>query len=260
MSKGNFCQSIVAFLIVITIFPSCVSTKQTVYFNDFADSVKVRDILKAEFKEPLIQVDDILGISVQTIDPVTNAALNQAAAAAGGGSGSSGPSQSFLVDEDGNVEVPVLGIIKLAGLTTKEARAVLRKEAGKYYNEPTVQVRFANFKVTLVGEVASPATYTVPNEKFSVLDAIGMAGDLTIYGKRENVMLIRDNGSERKVVRLDLTSSSLLHSPYFYLKQNDVIYVEPGKARIAANNSAGVQRLTIAMSVITLLITVLTRL
>jgi len=247
---------------VITIIPSCVSTKETVYFNDFADTVKVRDILKAEFKEPLIQVDDILGISIQTIDPVTNAALNQAAAAGGGSgsSGSSGSGQSFLVDEDGNVEVPVLGIIKLAGLTTKEARAVIRKEAGKYYNEPTVQVRFANFKVTLVGEVASPATYTVPNEKFSVLDAIGMAGDLTIYGKRENVMLIRDNGSERKVVRLDLTSSSLLHSPYFYLKQNDVIYVEPGKARIAANNSAGVQRLTIAMSVITLLITVLTRL
>ncbi len=248
----------VLFFVFILPFTSCKTAQNVIYFSDVPDSVKNQKVTLTEFKEPVIQVDDILSITIQTVDPQASAALNQSAGSTASASGQAAPS-GFLVGKRGNVEIPILGMIKLEGLTTAEAREVVRKEAGKYFKNPTVQVRFANFRVTLIGEVNKPAAYILPNEKVSILDAIGMAGDLTIYGRRENVMLIRDNEGKKEMVRLDLTSSSLLKSPYFYLKQNDVIYVEPGKARIAANNAARTQALGIGISVITLLVTVLSR-
>ena len=123
-----------------------------------------------------------------------------------------------------------------------------------------MQVRFANFKITVLGEVNRPATYTVPNEKVTVLDALGLAGDLTIYGKRENVLLVRDQGGQKELVRLNLNESEVFSSSYFYLRQNDVIYVEPGKAKAAANNAARTQAFAIIGSVLSVLIVALTRL
>ncbi|MCD0486872.1 polysaccharide biosynthesis/export family protein [Pedobacter sp. MC2016-14] len=215
----------------------------------------------SEFKEPVIQTDDILSINIQTIDFASSSALNQAPVFSGGGATGAGtlPVSGFLVDKSGNVEMPMLGIIKLSGLTTTAAKELIRSKAAKYYKDPTVQVRFANYKITVLGEVVKPATYTVPNEKVTVLDAISMAGDLTIFGKRENVLLIRDNGNKKEMIRLDLTSSNLIGSPYFYLKQNDVLYVEPTKAKIAANNAPRNQMITIGISVVALLITIISR-
>lgn len=244
---------------------SCVVTKKSVYFNDLPlDSTAVVSL--AEFNEPAIQADDILSINIQTLDPAATASVNQVSAmpAVGASSASSVGNQvisGFLVDKDGNVAIPMLGNIKLAGLTTYEARKLITEKASKYFNNPTVQVRFANFKITIIGEVARPATYTVPNEKVTLLDAIGLAGDLTIYGKRENVMLIRDNANgEKEFIRFNLNSYDTFKSPYFYLQQNDVIYVEPGKGKVAANNAARTQTFTIIGTVLSVLIVALTRL
>lgn len=256
---------VVAVLIIGTL-PSCV-TKKAVYFRDISDTSKGVSVLPAAYKEPVIQPDDIVSITIQTIDPQSAAAVNQgtptmgAKSSAGqGGTGmDSGGASGFLVDKAGNVEVPMLGKIQLSGLTTYEAREKIRAEAARYYKDPTVQVRFMNYKITVIGEVTRPATYTVPNEKVTILDAIGMAGDLTIFGRRDNVMLIRDHDGKKDIVRLNLTSSKIIESPYFYLQQNDVIYVEPGKAKIASNNSAIVQTITVGISVITLLVTILRR-
>src|SRR5690606_2821737 len=126
--------------------------------------------------------------------------------------------------------------------------------------DPTVQVRFANYKVTVLGEVNQPATYTMPNEKVSLLDAIGMAGDLTIFGKRENVLLIRDQDGQKEFVRFNLNSTDIFASPYYYLKQNDVIYVEASKGRAAANNTALMQTISIISTVITLGVLLITQL
>jgi polysaccharide export outer membrane protein len=121
-------------------------------------------------------------------------------------------------------------------------------------------VRFANYKITILGEVARPASYTMPNEKVTVFDAISLAGDLTIYGKRENVMLIRNaDGGKKDIVRLDLTSSDLISSPYFYLKQNDVLYVEPTKARVAVNNAPRNQMISIGISIVGVLLAIYSR-
>ncbi|HEY0175233.1 MAG TPA: polysaccharide biosynthesis/export family protein, partial [Pedobacter sp.] len=199
---------------------SCGTPKNVVYFSDL-DSAKVRQIPNAVFVEPLIQTDDLLSITIQTLDFSTLSAVSQTSASTAASSPQlPAPITGFLVDKDGNVEIPIVGIVKVAGLTTSKAKEVIRAQASRYYKDPTIQVRFANYKITVLGEVLRPASYTMPNEKVTVLDAISMAGDLTILGKRENVLLMRDNGDKKEVVRLDLTSSKVFASPYFYLKQN----------------------------------------
>lgn len=240
---------------------SCGSTQNAVYFAN-VDTAKFTQVVRAEYKEPLIQTDDILTISVQSLGqdaftaPQTAGATGAAAVAAVAGAA---PVSGFLVNKAGNVEIPMLGVVKLAGFTTSEAIEVIRAKAASYYKDPTVQVRFANYKITVLGEVIKPATYTVPSEKVTVLDAISMAGDLTVYGKRNNIMLMRDNGDKKDIVRLDLNSTSLISSPYFYLKQNDVLYVEPTKAKDAANSAPRVRFITIAIAAATLIVTILTK-
>jgi len=241
------------------------SVKKIVYFNDLpADTTR---ILKeaAAFTEPVIQTDDILSITIQTLDPTTAAVANQAVAvqAVGASSASNVGNQvisGFLVDKDGYIQMALLGKIKVKGLTTYQAREQITALATRYYKDPTVQVRFANYKITVLGEVARPATYTVPNEKVTVLDALGLAGDLTIYGKRDNVLLVRDQGKEKELVRLNLNDSEVFQSPYFYLRQNDVIYVEPGKGKAAANDTARIQTFAFISSLASIAVIILTRL
>lgn len=247
------------------IFTFGCSVKKIVYFNDL--SVDSTYFIKeaSSFKEPIIRSDDILSITIQTLDPSSSSVANQSEViqAIGASSASSLGNQvitGFLVDRDGHVQMTLLGKVKVAGLTTYEARALIMEQASKYYKDPTVQVRFANFKITVLGEVTRPATYTVPNEKISVLDALGLAGDLTIYGKRENVLLIREKGGAKEFVRLNLNDSEVFQSDYFYLRQNDVLYVEPGKGKAAANNAARNQTFAIIGSVLSVLIVALTRL
>ncbi|WP_432709232.1 polysaccharide biosynthesis/export family protein [Pedobacter sp.] len=242
-----------------------MSTKNVPYFQDINLAAHSDLNNTAIYTDPKIMADDILSISIFTIDPETTSLINQVAAmpALGASSASTIGQQQitgYLVDKNGEVELAVIGKIKLIGLTTYEARELLRSKVREFYNEPSVQVRFANFKVTVLGEVARPAAYTLPNEKVSILDAIGLAGDLTIYGKRENVLLIRDNNGKKQFARFSLNSSELFSSPFFYLKQNDVIYIEPNKARVAANNAARSQTFAILGSAISVLIVLITRL
>lgn len=258
-------KTLLLFSFFVFFLTSCAVTKKTVYFSDIAlDSVSAVQL--AKFNEPIIQSDDILSITIQTIDVDATAAVNQVSTvpAVGASSASSVGSQvikGFLVDKDGNVAIPMLGNIKVAGLTTYQARQLIAENASRFFNDPTVQVRFANFKITVIGEVSKPATYTMPNEKVTLLDAIGLAGDLTIYGKRENVLLIRDNvDGEKEFIRFNLNSYDTFESPYFYLQQNDVIYVEPGKGRIAANNAATMQTVSIFSTLLTLVIFAVSRL
>ncbi|MFD2597270.1 polysaccharide biosynthesis/export family protein [Sphingobacterium griseoflavum] len=252
-------------LIALFFMASCASVKNTVYFQDLPiDSVRVVKEAAA-FTEPVIQADDILSVTIQTIDPTTAAVANQAVAvqAVGASSATSLGNQlisGFLVDRDGYIHMALIGKVDVKGLTTYQARERITSLATQYYKDPTVQVRFANYKITVLGEVARPATYTVPNEKVSILDALGMAGDLTIYGKRENVLLVREQNGAKELIRLNLNDSKLFQSPHFYLRQNDVLYVEPGKAKAAANNAARTQTFAIIGSVLSLLIVAVTRL
>lgn len=266
MLNINLCirRLFVLLFFITALLQSCVVTEKSVYFNDLPDSLKISSVTPAKFNEPTIQSDDILTVTVQTIDPSTTAPVNQQSSmpAIGASSASSSGQQlihGLLVDKDGNIGIPMLGTIKVVGLTTYQARQLIQQRASSYFKDPMVQVRFANYKITVIGEVSKPATYTVPNEKVTLLDAIGLAGDLTIYGKRDNVLLVRDEGGRKEFVRFNLNSSQIFQSPYFYLKQGDVIYVEPGKGKVAANNAARTQNIAIISTVLSLIMVAISR-
>jgi polysaccharide export outer membrane protein len=164
----------------------------------------------------------------------------------------------YLVDDEGNINFPGLGKVHLAGLTKNAAIDTLQKQITKYVVNTTVNIRFLNYRITVLGEVNRPGTYTVENERITILEALGLAGDLTIYGKRNNVLVYRKVEGEARFHRVDLTSSKLFESDYFYLQQNDMIYVQPNKARMGSsvynqNLSVGMSLLSILVSVISIL-------
>jgi polysaccharide export outer membrane protein len=259
-------NGLIILVIVLAALSSCVSSRKVRYFRDIADTTHGWQLSSQPFKDPVIQPDDILSISIQTIDPQNSLVINQISGAMPSvGSSSASPIgqqvvTGFLVDKQGEVELAMIGKVKLAGKTTAEARDTLRALAGLYFKNATVNVRFVNYKITVLGEVNRPATYTVPNEKLSLLDALGLAGDLTIYGKRNNVLLIRESENGKKEFeRFDLNSSDIFKSPYFYLKQNDVIYVEPNKAKAASLNTARAQTYALIGTMLSVLIVLFSR-
>jgi len=247
-------------------FSSCETTKNVPYFKDIPlDEQSVLD-KSSVFKEPIIQSDDIMSVSIFTTDPTTSMIVNQAGSQAINSSSmqsslSATPANAgFLVDKNGEIDISVVGKIKIAGLTTFQAKDLIRDRASIVFQKPNVQVRFANFKITILGEVARPASYVIPNERVNILDALGLAGDLTIFGKRENVLLIRDANGKKEVARLNLNSSDIFKSPYYYLRQNDVLYVEPNKGKAASLNQARTQTFAVIGSALSVLVVLFTRL
>lgn len=252
---------------------ACSTTKYSTvpYFTDLPEKSTV-DIKRVAFQAPVIQTDDLLNIVIQTADgttatvlaatpavlSVSNPALQSAASAQI--NNSMQPSvTSYLVNQYGDIELPMLGKIHVAGLTTVAAKDSIRGRASVHLNDPTVTVRFANFKINIMGEVSRPGTYVVPNEKISVLDALALAGDITVFGKKENVKIIRNLGDSSRVFILNLNETSSLQSASFYLKQNDVIYVEPGKTKLANLDGTKTRNFAIAASVLSVIIVLATR-
>jgi polysaccharide export outer membrane protein len=253
-------------LLTVSLLSSCQSTKNVTYFQDISVLAQSELSNTTKFVEPVIQSDDILSISIFTIDPTSNMVVNQAASqaisttsAATASLAATAPTSGFLVDKNGEIDLSIIGRVKVMGLTTFQARDLIKEKAAVVYKNPNIQVRFANFKITILGEVARPASYVIPNEKVSILDALGLAGDLTIFGKRENVILIRENLGKKEFARLNLNSKEIFNNPYYYLKQNDVLYIEPNKGKAATLNAARTQTLAIIGTALTVLITLISR-
>ncbi len=254
-------------LMMAFVFDSCKPQQLNItYFKNVPDSLYATAMTAkvAPFKDPVIQPNDLLQITVLTLDKDDNevlAAASRVPISAGSSVNSQAISNSvagFLVDREGVVELPAIGKIKIAGLTTSFARDTIRNKMAKFYKSPVVNVRFANFTVTVLGEVNRQGQYTVPNEKVNIIDAIGLAGDLTVDAKRENILLIRDSADTKQFTRFNLNNSDLLASPYFYLHQGDVVYVEPKKTKPSGNDVVKSRNLTIITSAISVLATIIT--
>jgi len=246
--KKNPFLLVLCYLCILSV--SCVNTKKIVYFNNVQDTtLKSTDVNI----ESVIQKNDLLNISVSSLNPEASLVFNlpnQAASVSSlsvatnpnGMSGSSGGNlqqpMGYLVSAEGTIKFPVLGTIQAAGFTKKQLEQSIANSLTekKLLTDPIVNVRFLNFRVTVLGEVARPTTINVGNEKISILEALGLAGDLTIYGKRDNVLLIREDGPNKIIHRIDLNSEKILNSPYYYLKTNDVVYVEPNKTKVASTS------------------------
>ncbi|PJJ84044.1 polysaccharide biosynthesis/export family protein [Mucilaginibacter auburnensis] len=255
-------------LLITTIFLglcSCSSIKSVKYFADIPDSGKVIKTTQVPFIEPVIQTDDILTISIQSLDPkyteiLSKGALQSSAVANSSAVNSPGSMISgYLVDRSGNIEIPILGSVHVGGLTSEQARELLRsKAAAAGFKDVTVNLRYANFRITVYGEVNKPGTFSMSNEKVTIIDALGLAGDLTIYGRRDNVLLQRQNpDGTREFVRINLNKSDILHSPYYYLRQNDYIYVEPIRTKAVASDAILSRGISITTTVISFVISVL---
>lgn len=218
--------SVVLFSVLVIVSSSCNTAKRVPYFQDVPEDIKSTTAIavkQAEFNAPQIQPDDILQVTIQTIDAKSTEFM---------ATGERRDVPGYRVDRAGNIEMPLLGKIKVEGLTLSQARVKIEEQAKKYYKDPVVMVSFSNFRITVLGEVLRPGTYTAQTEKVSLLDALAMAGDLAISGRRENVMLIRE-GSDgtKKITRFNLNSTETFNSPYYFMQTGDVIYVEPTVAR-----------------------------
>ncbi len=224
------------------ILSACSAPKSVLYFPELAQTNDVEQTIPESLKnyESPIVPDDMLAITVTAIDPNAVAIFNlptQNFMAPGETMLMTTPSlQTYLVDSEGYIDYPVLGRVKVSGLTRNEVALLLKKEISKYAEDPIVTVQCTNFKINVLGEVTKPGTYKVTGERVSILDALGLANDITIYGNHHNVLLIRENEGKRIFHRFDLTSEDLFSSPYFYLQRNDVVYVEPNKSRQGAAN------------------------
>lgn len=238
-------------ILLVGVFTSCSSQRNLSYFADLPDNTDFKSaILKTH--QPKIQEGDILSIVVSSLDPASNAMFNTGAlqssfAVANNEGGSHFSKEGYLVGHDGTINYPIIGKIQLKGLTLTEAHELMEGELIKYIKDPIVNVRYLNFKVTVIGEVQRPLTFTVANDRINILEALGMAGDMTVYGKRKNVLVIREEDEERNMVRLDFTRKETFNSPYFYLKQNDIVYVEPSHLK----DPSGERTLRIISTVVT---------
>lgn len=218
--------------------------------------------------EPVLQKNDLISISVSSVNPqateifnVTNNNMVGGAISGNANNGYANQAVGYLVNQEGFIEFPVLGSFRAAGLTKKALAENIRRALvnERLLKDPIVNIRYLNYKVTVLGEVGKPMVINVPNEKITILEALGLAGDATIYGKRHNVLLIRENGDQKMVRRIDLNAPDLLSSPYYYLQSNDVVYIEPNKAKVSSSGTAR-QWLPVVISGLTLMVVAIDRL
>lgn len=226
---------IISILAIITA-TSCASRKDIVYFQD--EPIEEGQ-LNYEPTQLIYKPDDILTINVSALDPDTVKPFNSTTVSNNSSDLLSAQTalqqQTYLVDYEGNIQFPVLGTIKVEGLTRTDLTALLVDRIKSMVNDPIVNIRLVNFTVTILGEVKSPGTFTMQNERVTLLEALGYANDLTIFGQRKNIKLIREVNGMKKFAFIDLTSINTVNSHLYYLQQNDVIYVEQNKAKIRSS-------------------------
>lgn len=235
----NFIRSMkqLALFLTIPIFlSSCVKYKQMVYFREAPNNLQSAQITAVPKPVHLIQPDDQLSITIYSIDPLSVAPLNLSV---------SNPTVNsngevnmlgvgYLVDRDGNIDMPVLGRVHAAGLSVIQLKDEIINRSLKYVKDPIVNIRFLNFRFTVLGEVMHPGTFSIPHENITLLQALGIAGDITAYGNKQHVLVIREVNGQQEFSYINLLSQDVFSSPLFYLQKNDQIIVEPIEAKTAS--------------------------
>ncbi len=246
-------------IVSILLLSSCIHHRELVNFNEGPQFSTAAETI-ANQNPILLQPDDLLSISVQSVDPRASAPFNFVTPEAN--KSESGAIEqrtnttgqpNFLIDATGTINFPMLGQVKAAGLSTQQLRDSLTLKISKYVQSPIVNVRLTNFRFTIMGEVSRAGTFSIANERINILQALGMAGDLTNYGNRENILIIRERDGKREFGHLNLHQRDLFQSPYFVLMQNDLIYVEPLPAKIGATADGATKYLQWALPVISII-------
>lgn len=229
-------KRIVLFYLCLSLLSSCVNTRKATYFNNLPDTRAYEEL---KVPQHLLEPNDVLAITVGSQNLEAARIFNtpgQSDARSTSSEGKQVELAGYLVNQQGQIHLMILGDVRAAGLTTDQLRTFIRTDIvqRKLLVDPVVEVRLLNFKVTVLGEVARPAVVTVPNEKITLFEALGLAGDITLYGRRDNVLVIRETNGKRVATRVNLNSDTFFGSPHYYLQPNDVVYVEPNKSRVSS--------------------------
>jgi polysaccharide biosynthesis/export protein len=255
-------EKVSLFLFVFLLF-SCKPAKELVYYQNI-DSLPSSEISNSY--EIKIQPDDVLTIIVSAEDPESALPFNLTTISVPTAMNVNGGTminargqeslQSYLVDATGSIDFPVLGKLKVGGLSRTELTKLLEIKISAYIKKPNINIRLTNFKVSVQGEVTTPGTFTINSDRVTLIEAITMAKDLTIYGRRDNILVIRELNGVKTFNRVDITKADFINSPFYYLAQNDVVYVEPNKVRI--NGAAVGSNTGVIISITSLVITLIT--
>jgi polysaccharide export outer membrane protein len=241
-------KSTLLVFIVFMFFSSCKGRKDVIYFQN-AKNFEV--IVDTDSFTPKFKINDLVSIYVSTFDLEAVKPFNLFKST--GGNSNNAELIDYLVDSEGNIDYPVLGKVKLLGLTVEEAKNLFKEKLSDYLKDPIVNLRILNFRISVLGEVKKPGRYEVSGERITILEAIALAGDLSIKGQRENVMVIRDFNGTKTYSRVNLTNKELFNSPIYYLTQNDVVYVEPNNSAISV--ASGDSRIGTIISITSFLVT-----
>jgi polysaccharide export outer membrane protein len=275
--KNHLIGCAAALIICSSIFPSCVNTRNLTYMQGSFDTA---ELSKLKIPEARVRPGDLLSIIIYSDNPEATALFNQSlitvnsssgssssggagptgTGGGGGGTGStagaigggSPTTPGYLVDEDGNIQFqsPAIGTLHVEGLTRDSLKLLLDSKLKQYLHNPYYTIRFMNYRFTMLGEVSRPGIFSIPGEHLSLLDALALAGDMTLYGRRDNILVIREYEGKREWKRLDLTKPDIMLSPYYYLQQNDVVYVEANRKKVQANDQSTIRNISIAATIV----------
>lgn len=251
----KYTTKIIFLLLVTGAFFSCTSKKNIVYLQSDGNQQTPDAITNYE---PMLQPDDALMIVISAENPEVAAPYNMKSVFFQGNSEigiGQERIQSYLIDKEGHVDFPMLGKIKLAGLTRTGAIQKIKILLTDHIKDPVVNLRILNFKVSVLGEVSRPGVQNIQSDRITLLEALSFAGDLTIYGKRNAILIIREKEGVKTIETVDITKRDFINSPYYYLSQNDVVYVEPNKTKV--NASVIGPNITVGISALSLIITII---
>lgn len=241
-------SGLAVFILAMT---SCASTKPLQYLQGGFDTAKLSTY---SIPQPVIQQGDMLSIAVFSDNAAATALYNQSASSspmsagtASAGAGASG--SGYLVDQNGNITFQGIGILHVEGITKNDLADTLGRRLKPFLTNAYFNIRFLNYKITVIGDVAKPATYAIPAEKVNILEALGMAGDLNVTARRDNVLIVREQNGKREFGRIDLTKPDIFTSPFYQLKQNDLIYVDLSKSKASANDAVTVRNISLATAI-----------
>jgi polysaccharide export outer membrane protein len=245
---------------IMHLLSSCGNTRNLIYMQGTFDTARLSQVNPVE---PVIRQGDILSIIVYSDNPDATKIYNQSlittanAGAQSGGTqimtGTSPAAPGYQVDQKGNIMFQGIGLIHVEGLTKAQLKDTLDVQLTPFLQHPYYNIRFLNYKFTMLGEVLKPGLVSIPGERINLLEAIALAGDLTFYGRRDNILVIRETNNKREFARLDLTKPEIMESPYFYLQQNDIVIVEPNNKKVSANDVTTLRDVSIAATVVSTL-------
>lgn len=253
--KIKYFNKIIISFITISVLFSCTSNKNITYLQSNGEQLITG---QSNTYEPVLKSDDVLMIVVSAENSEVAAPYNMKLVSVLDNSEIATTReriQTYLIDKEGSIEFPMLGKIKLVGLTRLEAINKLKLLLTYHIKDPLVNIRILNFKVSVLGEVNKPGVHTIQSERITLLEALSLSGDLTIYGKRNSILIIREKDGEKMIHKVDITKRDFINSPYYYLSQNDVVYVEPNKTKV--NASVIGPNITVGISALSLVITII---